>query len=589
MLKAAKDHGRPALATRSKKVKKREPKKTKLEKLGFAKSKVSAGELRRALKKADIHIKAHEWQKAMPYLLQAWEAMPEDIHILTLLSQGLVVTGVRDKAIEVLERTLLIHGETIGIIGVMSDLALGLGMHDIAVKLGRKLVELEPDNPSRYVNLATALGGLEQHDDAIAMLQQVIPIFPNSADLWNVLATQVRIRDGHLASVVFFEQALSLAPDDFKILGNFSKSLNVMGEYERALQCNLRAIKATPDAPEVNLGASRGLFYKGEMEHAFDCYEYRLDKRRANNQVQHYVHKVPRWNGENLKGKSLLIEAEQGIGDEVMWSNYLPFLYERADKLYITCNTRLVSAFQRRFPDAFVESFFDRTIQNYRYRFFPKIQKLLTDREVEIDYAVPMATAPRFEWRTVEDVKMHDDGFLTPDLDLLSDFQSRLQAISDKPKVAIAWRSGMVTWDREHVYATIKDLGPLLALGDQVDFVNIQYGEVADELAEVQKMYGVTIHNFDDVDLKMDIESNLALMKACDLVISSSSAPGQFAMAVGAPTLTMCGSRLWWDFGGRKKVGFAFESEIFDGNKETGWPEIIEGITAATVERLGLS
>lgn len=562
--------------------------KTRLEKAGFEKADISAGELRKALRKGQVYADKHDWQNALPHLLKAWDAMPEDLPLLTLLSHGLAQLGVRDKAIMVLERTLAVHGETPEILGVMFTLANEMQMSEVAAKIALILTNKEPNVARHYVNLATAYASLERYDEAIEMLQGVLPLFPEDSDLWNVLATTVRARDGHEASCVFFEEAIRLGPENFKALSNYGNTLMVMGHYEQALEMNLRAIAANPKTPEPRLGAAQLLFYKGEMEEAWEHYEFRLDPRRSIKQVQLYTHKFPRWNGESLDDKTLFVTSEQGIGDEFMWGSYLPFLYEQAKKLVIGVDHRLVGIFRRRFPNAHVERYVDTFNQGYRYRHFPIAQKLAEEGELCIDFAVPAASVAKHAWRTVDDVRPHPEGFLFPDPDRAQEMKARLNAISAKPKVGLAWRSGLMTVHRRRTYCTMEDLGQLLKLSDQVDFINLQYGDVSDELKKAQDLFGVKIHNFDDIDLKQDIEANLAIMDNCDLMVSSSSAPGQFAMSIGTPTLLMSGPKLWWDFGGTEKVRFAKDGTLFYGDEVLDWEDIVGRITAAVRDRLSL-
>jgi len=564
------------------------PQKSKLEKYGYGKADLTVGELRRALKKGQEHAELAEWEKALPYLLKAWDAMPDDLSLLTLLSHALAQLGVRDKAVLVLERTLSIHGATPEILGVMLSLSLELGMHEVAVKLCLTLIEMEPANPNHYVNLATGYTGVGKLDESIEMLQGVLPLFPEDSNLWNVLATQVRSRHGVEASIVFFEEALRLAPNDFKILSNYGQSLLMKGDFEAALELDLKAIELNPLSPEPRLGAAQLLFKQGRFVEAWEHYEHRLDTRRKLNQSQIYTHGRPAWEGESLEGKTLLVVAEQGIGDEIMWGNFLPFLYDRAEKLVIGCDYRLVSAYQRRFPNADVERYVDRIISGYRYRVFLNSQKASEDGLLTIDYASPIGSVPRFDWIEQSAIKAHPEGFLNADPEKALQFKARMDDISDKPKVAIAWRSGLMNAERSYIYSSIEVLGPLMALKDKVDFINIQYGAVGDELAKAKDMHGVTIHNFEDINLKMDIEANLAIMQSCDLVISSGSAPAQFAMALGMPTILMASGKIWWDFGSEDKVLFARDAELITGEKSADWHEIMSRVAARTVDRLSL-
>lgn len=566
----------------SKKSKKRQEgslrQKTKLEKLGFVDTGRPLSEIRKAMKLGRQHAERGEWPEAVKNLLIAWDAMPEDLAILTVLSHALVQLGVREQAIYVLQRALQVHEPNAELISIILSLSLEMGMYDIAVKLGQQLVVLAPGNPTNYVNLATAYSGLKRYDESIAMLQQALPLFPTNADLWNVLATQVRERDGVDAADVFFEEALKLRPDDAKITSNYAISFTRRSQFDKALELSLRSIAADPKSPEPRVGAAQFLFLDGRMSEAWEHYEYRLDIRRKSNQTQHYTHKLPLWQGEDLTGKSIFVTAEQGIGDEVMWGHYLPFLYEQAEKLYIGCDPRLASIYQRSFPNAGVGGYLDRIVSGYRYRMFPGIEDLIKKGEVSIDYYVPVASSPRFAWQGKEDIKPHENGYLTADPGRLAEFQMRIGALSDKPKVGLAWRSGIISSERSYLYASIDALAPLMALSDKVDFVNLQYGDVDDELVSIKEKHGVTVHNFTDVNLKQDIEANLAIASACDVVVSSCSAPGMFSMSAGMPTLLMSAAKPWWCFGHDTRVPFATEAELFSCDGDVDWGQIVNNV-----------
>ncbi len=557
-------------------------------KRGVNGSGLSHKQLNKALKKGQMHADRQEWAEAVKYLLLVWEALPDDIDILTVLAHCLVQLGVRDKAIAVLERALSIHEPTAILIDVIQRLALAMQMYEIAVKLGEQLIAMVPSDPVYYINLASAYSGVDRLDDSIEMLQAVIPHFHDNAELWNVLASQVRRRDGSEACYIFYEEALKHAPDSAIILGNYSHARLMVMDFEKSLELGLRAIEINPDSVEPRISAAQLFFLKGKMKEAWEYYEFRNDVRRGPDQTQHYTHGLPSWQGEDLKGKTLLIAAEQGIGDEVMWGNYIPFLADRAEKLLIGCDARLVSIYRRRFPEAVVCAYTDRIMSGYRYRVFPEIEAKMKSGDIAPDYACAVGSTPKFEWTSTEAVVPHTDGFLTADPERLSDIRARFLDIGDKPKIGLAWRSGLMNDERKAMYASVAVLGPLLALSEHVDFINLQYGDVADELQAVKDMHGVTIHSFEDIDLKQDIEANLAIMEACDIVVSSCSAPGMFAMSLGRPTLLMGQGLPWWSFGAGDRAPFVKEAEFFADGIEAGWSVTVGRVAGRVKERLCL-
>ncbi|WP_262694970.1 tetratricopeptide repeat protein [Kordiimonas aquimaris] len=560
--------------------------RSKQEKVTFRKTNTSIKDVRRAIKLGHKHASDEEWAEAVKHLVIAWDAMPDDISILTLLAHSLVQLGVRDHALAVLERALRVNEPTVELIDVIQRLALDMGFFDIAIKLCAQLIQMAPRVPGYYVQMATAYSSLGRYDESINMLQAAIPLFPESADLWNVLATQVRERDGLDAADVFFEEALRLDPNNYKVINNYSISFTRRNQFDKALELALRATEHNKDLPDPHIGAALLLFMKGEMQEAWKHYAYRQDVRRRANQSQIYTHKLDQWQGEPLKDKTIFVTAEQGIGDEVMWGSYLPHIYKEAKKLIIGCDPRLVSIYQRRFPDAIVARYADKIMSGYRYRSFPDVEYKMKSGDLDIDYYIPVASIASFAWHTSDDIRPPSDGYLTPCPQLTETFKEKLGSISHKPKIGIAWRSGLMTSSRNYLYASIEALGPIFALSDKVDFINVQYGDVANELALAEKLHGVKIHDFPDVDLKADIEANLAIMSECDLVISSCSAPGMFAMSVGTPTLLMSGSTPWWQFGHDNIVPFAADAEIITNTGDTDWEDIVLRLSERVNQRL---
>ncbi|MFC4349663.1 hypothetical protein ACFO5Q_17565 [Kordiimonas lipolytica] len=545
---------------------------------------VSKPEAIKAFKAAEKAAKKMDWGNVAKHLLIAWDAVPNDLGLLTLLAHSLVQLGVREKAIAVLERALKYHEPTPDICAIMLELAVKMEFYDIAIKVGHQLIAMDADTPSHFVNLASAYSGAERYDEGIELLQAVLPRFPKHGDLWNVLATMVRFRDGIGPSYVFLDEALRVDPTNYKALSNYAQSLTFDLRLEEALKMDARAMRANPSNPEPFLGAAQLQFYFGKLDKAWDNYTRRLDHTRRLNQTQIFTHKVPKWKGQDLAGKSLFILGEQGIGDEVMFGTYMTFLYEQVEKLYIGCDYRLVSIYQRRFPNATVEAYRDAFAHNYRYRSFPKIESDMAKGEISIDYAIEVASCPRFEWTKTANIKPHPAGYLVPDPELDEKFKDKLAAAGSKPKIGIAWRSGNLTGLRSGIYASIEELGPLFALKDEVDFVNLQYGECADELVRAKELFGVDIIQFDDVDLKKDIEANLAIMNNCDFVVAAVSAPAIFSQAIGTRTVLLTQIAPWWCFGDREKIPFAPGTTFIDAQGGVSWAEVAE-FAADTIRR----
>jgi hypothetical protein len=138
--------------------------------------------------------------------------------------------------------------------------------------------------------------------------------------------------------------------------------------------------------------------------------------------------------------------------------------------------------------------------------------------------------------------------FLTPDPERVAQYRKRLEALGPGPYVGVCWRSMMIDVKRKKYYSALDLWGPVLNTPN-VTFVNVQYGDVKDELAAACAKHGVAIHNFDDLDLKNDLDGAAALSAALDLVISAPTAAAAMAGSVGTPLWFLSAGRTWPQLG----------------------------------------
>ncbi len=552
---------------------------------GAARSKVSLSQAKSAKELGRRAASEGNWPEAVKQLLVAWEVFSDDLAILTVLSHALVQLGVREKAIEVLERTLQRHQPTPDICAIMLQMAVEMSMYEVAVKIGYVLIELDPKSPGHYVNLASALGGMEELDAGIDMLQNVIPLFPEHSDLWNVLGTLVQRRDGREQSKVFFHEAIRLDPNSFKAINNLAGAVTDIGERR---ELSAKAIELQPDHPEPHIIKGFCDMHFGDLRSGFEEYEWRLDARRRLGQSITYTHKVPRWDGSSLKGKSLFVTGEQGIGDEILFAMLIKRVYEEAEQLYIGCEPRLVSIFQRQFPKAVVAPSATQNKYGYIYRSFPEIELAIQNEGLEIDWAVPIASMPKYFWHSVEDIEEFPGGYLSAAPELSKSFGARIAAAGEGLKVGLSWRSGNVSGQRKSSYLSLEQWLPVLKTPG-VQFFSLQYTDVSKECADFEQEHGIKIHQFEDVNMKQDIEANLAIIDNLGLVMGAPTSPLSYAASLGKTTWWLSELEPWWRFGfdeGRPK--FLPQGRFFtqEGQPEPGWGEPVEKVRQALSDLL---
>ena len=523
---------------------------TKLEKLSeeidaALSRRKSNGFLRRAIKnwrRGDI-------ARAGQLALEATQADGSNGQAFHVLAMALERMGHLHKALVTYEQAFKIDPNDPDLLLNLGLTAWNLKMIEGAEKMFQLFIAARPDSPLGYNNLGTIQADQGQQSIAIETLRAAIYRMPTEAILWNSLAT-VLAEDGRAdESLVFYEEAIKLDPAFARPWHNIGFAYAHLGRLDESLAAYDRALELAKDPTEIlEATHSRGvcLIGMGRLEEGFRDYETRNSPRFRS--YVHHVTKAPKWNGEPLDGKRILVVGEQGLGDEFMFANILPDIARAVGaegRLQICVDPRLVALFQRSFPQAQVGAYDDRKLispdGNKELRFIPWAVE-----QGEPDYYVMMGSAtPHFRKSTKD---FPHEQLLVPDADRVAGFRAQLETIGPGPYVGVCWRSMMLGAKRRRYYSALDSWGPILKTPG-VTFVNVQYGDCGEELARAREMHGVDIHVIDGLDLKKDIDGAAALSAALDLVISAPTAAAATAASVGAPVWFLTAGRTWPQLG----------------------------------------
>lgn len=505
-------------------------------------SKVSMVKL---LKKGKKYMEDENYNAALLYYNEIWEREPEDTQVLIILSFILTKLAYRSQAIRLLERAIEKVGPKLDILQVMGDMASNMGMDETGEKIYRLQIELYPDSLAAYNNLASSLHKQERFEEAIELLQDMLEIYPENHSFWNTLGATVGSRDGESSALVFYQEAQRLNPKDYRVANNLARSLCYLDRFEEAIEMGNRAIELNPDSYDAKFLLGECYLNLGDLENGWKYYEMRLDVRKLDALV--YTNKIPDWDGTDLKGKSILIMSEQGLGDELLFASAIKPICDVAKQVYIGCDPRLIPLFQRSFPKAKVCGHATANQSGHIMRSFPDFEIAHNNGELEIDYRVPICSIPKYLWKKHEDIKVKE-GYLVPDAKRRAYWQEQLDKIDDNPKVGITWRSGVRSSERDRYYSDIEYWGPILNTPG-LTFINMQYGDCQAELDLAKEKFGVTIHNMEGLDLKNDIDDSCAMFSCLDLALTPGNAPGIQAASVGTNVWWIARGFLFWSLG----------------------------------------
>lgn len=487
-------------------------------------------------------------EKASLLLHQAWHMNMSDAGVLTAVAGTLADLGRFDETMTVLQEAVEAQGETAIICKIMGKMALRMDMLDIAEKALVKSIQLYPDDDEVFADLASCLVKKNKFDDAKGILDIGIERLPKSALLQDAMGTTILSHTGdRFDAMPFHKAAVQLESKNAAYLHNLALDYYLDDEAEPLYRKALRQDKSNP---QLNVSFAIFLLQKGKIPEAWRYYRYRLNPLLGPNKTARYTHGIKEWRGGDIHGKSLLICSEQGIGDEIFFGACLPSLQARANQLYIGCDPRLKDIYVRSFPGAVVESHQDTSYYQYRERSFPAIEHSTMSGQRKIDYACTVGSAFSHVCRTIADFRTLKGGFLKPRTDLVKHFEGIIKKKPGRMTIGLSWRSGKVTGNRHSFYGSV-DMITALAERFNADFYILQYSMNDEEQAALKGHDN--LHTFEDIDLKQNIEANLAIMSLLDMSIGPPTAVQTFAMAVGCP-VWLFSQGLPWVFFGEKTM-----------------------------------
>lgn len=389
-------------------------------------------------------------------------------------------------------------------------------------------LRLDPDYFDAALNLGRACLQTGEFELAIDALAHAKRLKPSSLEAQFLFAT-AHYRAGHFETArKDLERLVREYPKWATPLVGLASVLVELGQYDEPRALFERALALNLDDAQARVYYGLLLLRHGEFARGWDFYESRSAALLRTQAIERGF-REPRWQGESLVGKTLLITREQGFGDELMFASVLPEVLREAAHGIIECDQRLEALFRRSFPGATVFAVDGREAGENR-----SLERSL-NRVPRFDYWIPSGSLPRYRRRNVEDFPQHQ-GFLSADPDRVAHWKARLDGLGDGLKIGISWRGGTSVTRSSVRSLTLEQLAPILTMAG-AHFVNLQYGECEEEIATFRGASGVPIHHWPEAIA--DYDETAALVSALDLVVSVCTAVVNLGGALNRPVWVM--------------------------------------------------
>jgi Tfp pilus assembly protein PilF len=380
------------------------------------------------------------------------------------------------------------------------------GKLDEAVACYRRAVELSPEYAAAHNNLGNSLNAQGQLDAAIACYRRALEIDPNFADAHNSLGNAFRQQGKLEEAVACYRRALELKPDFAYAHNNLAVALVGQKRFDEAETHYRKALAIVPDFADLHQNFAMLLLAQGRFAEGWRELEWRL--RKPGNEEQRVPQ--PRWTGDSLAGRAILLRNDMGLGDMIQFMRYAEPLKQQGARVIVECPRPLARLAAR-------ASSVDSVV-------------IAGDPLPSFDTYLPMLSLPAVLGTSLDSIPAHVP-YLTPDDDALATWQRELSA---EPgfKIGIAWQG-----DLSHMSNRVNVRFPALSCFEPIARVSgarlysLQFGAGREQLGEFAGRWPIT----DLGDRLGDFQNTAAIVRNLDLVITCDSSPAHLAGALGVP------------------------------------------------------
>lgn len=363
---------------------------------------------------------------------------------------------------------------------------------------------------------------LNEKELAIKYYEEAYKYFNQNYNLCNML--------GHLYSTLYRDnekekqlkylyRAFELAPNNRIVVKNLSyvlgkfKMAEADGMYDRLLHLN-------PTHSDLHAYGAY-LVKTGRFHDGFRFLRHRFQKEDVPEDAfpPLFKHTENQWNENiDISDKTMLIYCEQGFGDTIMFSRFVPYIRQMCEELYVVVQDSLYELIQESFPEIHV---------------FPRTQ--WEENPLPYSYWIPMMDLPILYGLTTENIPL-SEGYLTVPEEKIKAYKKNINK-NKKLKIGFAYEG------TESSKETERDI-PAIELQRIIDLPNVEcYSFQYDDIYNQKE----NIHGFIELNNTFDTwEDTACAMKNMDLIITTDNGVMNLAGALGVKTFGLFNTISEW-------------------------------------------
>lgn len=475
-------------------------------------------------------VHAADYESAERCFQRAVDAAPRDPDLRALLANAYYLRGSIDAAEAEYRRALSTDPGH-----VMSAVNLALllraqGRGEDSLELLEAVLGSQPASEEALRGLANLVGTSIDEERLLGVAVDAVARAPSCARGHAVLGfLRLKLAADPFGALESFDAAIALGDGDADTQGNRGIALQDLGRIDEALKAYDVAVSLAPTNPVFKWHRALALLLLGRYAEAWSDYDLRLLSADRPSRI----FPQERWSGQSLRNRTLLIHAEQGLGDEIMFASCYAELIEAAGHCIVECNPKLESIFRRSFPRASIHA----GAQGADLTWLGDYPRA--------DFHCPAGSIPSVVRRTRDSFPARK-GYLVPDPVRVERWRGRIGKEGRRMAVGLSWKGGTRVSRASMRSLTLDQCRPLLEL-DDVLWVSLQYDADQAEVEEFANRHSIPLVHW--ADAIADYDETAALVCALDRVVSVCTAVIHLGGALGRPVSVLAPLSPEWRYG----------------------------------------
>jgi Flp pilus assembly protein TadD len=422
------------------------------------------------------------------------------------------------------------------------------GRLDDAAACFSRALQSAPDHVDAHNNLGYVLQAQGRQREAIPYFHKALELNADYLPAYINLGSSLESIGQAAEAVCVLRHAARLQNDSAEVYNNLGVALYSLGQVDEAMASYQRVLELSPEHPRARLNRALALLLRGDFAVGWHEFEWRKPHKRDAAETP----KQPRWTGEPLEGRTILLESEEGYGDTLQFVRYAELLKGRGATVFVHC------------PAATSE-----LLASCR-----GVDRVLIAGEPmpHVDYWAPMMSLGGIVGTSLDNIPANVP-YLRSDAEAVERWRAELSS-HEGFKVGIAWQGNPTHKSDFYRSIPLSQFAPIAAVPG-IHLYSLQVGPGREQLADWIDRWPIT----DLADRLGDFHNTAAAVSNLDLVITCDSAPAHLAGALGVPVwLALAITPDWRWLLGRSDSPWYPTARLFRQQQPGDWENVFRAI-----------